>query len=347
MSVRAVVFGGVGEVEVGELPEPVLDDRDDALVRVSVAGICGSDLHIFEGRIPIEPGAPLGHEFVGEVVAVGEAVTRFQPGQRVVSAFYTACGHCSLCRRGWFAQCLEKRTFGYGEFFGGLGGGQAELVRVPGADRNLEAIPEGVSDEAALFVGDVLATAYFGAERAGIKPGDSVAVIGAGPVGLLATMCAPLFGAARVFTVDMVPARLRLARRLGAIPIDLRHEHPAEAIRAATSGLGADACIECVGAASALETALDCVRGGATVSSVGVPNQIEGTFPYMQAWLRDLSFNAGWCNVHAYMRPLLELLAASRLHPEIVVTHRMPLGDAVEAYRLFAERKAAKVLLRP
>jgi 2-desacetyl-2-hydroxyethyl bacteriochlorophyllide A dehydrogenase len=344
---RAVVFGGVGEVEVADVPEPQLQDREDVLVRVSVAGICGSDLHIYEGRTPVEPGALLGHEFAGEVVAAGEGVSRFKPGQRVVSSFYTACGHCGLCRRGWFSQCVEKRTFGHGEFFGGLGGGQAELIRVPGADRNLESIPEGVSDESALFVGDILATAYFGAERANIKPGDSVAVIGAGPVGLLAVICAPLFGAARVFAVDMVPARLRLAKRLGAIPIDLRREHPGEAIRAATSGLGADACIECVGAAPALETALDCVRGGASVSSVGVPNQIEGSFPYMQAWLRDLSFSAGWCNVHVYMRPLLELIAAGRLQPEAVVSHRLPLDDAVEAYELFAARKAAKVLLNP
>lgn len=332
---------------MAEVPAPKVEEPGDVLLAVSVAGICGSDLHIFEGRTPVNPGAILGHEFAGEVLEVGAGVTRFRPGERAVSAFYTACGHCSLCRRGWYSQCLEKKTFGHGEYFGGLGGGQAELIRVPDADRNLEHIPEGVSDESALFVGDILATAYFGAERAEIRPGDSVAVIGAGPVGLLTVMCVPLFGAARVFAVDTVAARLRLARRLGAIPIDFRREHPGEAIRAATGGLGADACIECVGAPSAIETALDCVRGGATVSSVGVPSELEGSFPYVQAWMRDLSFRAGWCNVHAYMRPLLDLLAGGRLRPELVVTHRMPLADAVEGYRLFAERKAAKVLLQP
>jgi threonine dehydrogenase-like Zn-dependent dehydrogenase len=344
---RAVTFQDLGDFRVTDVPLPSISSPTDALIRVTLSSICGSDLHIYHGRTPVEPGAVLGHEFVGVVEKTGPAVARVKPGDRVVSSFFTACGACQLCRKGWFAQCQHKGTFGHGEYFGGLGGGQAEYCVVPFADFTLEPIPKEVSDEQAVFVGDILATAYFGAERADISPGDTIAVIGAGPVGLLTVMTAQLFGPARVFAVDMVAQRLGLAEELGAIPIDASQTHPVEAIQRATQEVGVDASIECVGAIPAIETAIECVRGGGTISAVGVPAAVSAEFPYLQAWMRDLTFRSGWCNVQAYMRPLLDLIAASRLQPERVISHRMKLEQAEEAYRLFDTREATKVVLTP
>ena len=332
---------------IEDVPKPSLQAASDVLLKVTLGAICGSDLHIYHGHTPINPGAVIGHEFTGVIEEVGPEVRRFRAGDRVVASFFTACGHCYLCRRGWFAQCVDKGTFGHGEYFGNLGGGQAEWVVVPLADHTLEVIPEGMSDEQAIFVGDILSTAYFGAERAEIRPGDTVAVIGAGPVGLLAVMAAQLFGPARVYAVDMIDARLELAQELGAIPVNAAEVHPVEFLEKATHGHGVDRSIECVGLISAVDTAFECVRGGGTISMVGVPSKTEWQFPIMQAWMKDLTFRAGWCNVQAYMRPLLDLVAAGRLQPERIISHRMRLEEAPEAYRMFDAREATKIVLTP
>jgi threonine dehydrogenase-like Zn-dependent dehydrogenase len=215
------------------------------------------------------------------------------------------------------------------------------------ADHSMELIPEGMTDEQAIFVGDILATGFFGAERAEIKPGDVVAVVGAGPVGLMATMCAQLFGPARVFVIDMVDSRLEIAQELGGIPINAKQVHPVEAINGQTNGIGADSSIECVGLMSAVDTAIESVRGGGTISMVGVPNKVIGDFPYMKMWLKSLTFRAGWCNVQAYMRPMLDLIAAGRLKPDAIISHRMKLEQAEEAYRMFDAHEATKIVLTP
>ena len=344
---KALTFQGEGDVKVMDVPKPSVKDSSDALVRITLGAVCGSDLHILHGHSPVNQGAVLGHEFVGVVEEVGPEVRRFKPGDRVVSSFFTACGHCTLCRKGWFNQCVDKGTFGHGEYFGGLGGGQAEYVVVPLAHHSMEKIPEGMSDEQAIFVGDILATGYFAAERAEIKPGDTVAVIGAGPVGLMATMCAQLFGPARVYVIDMVDSRLEIAQELGGIPINAKEVHPVQAIQGYTDGLGADSSIEAVGLLSAVDTAIQCVRGGGTISMVGVPSAVQGDFPYLSVWMKSLTFRAGWCNVQAYMRPLLDLIAAGRLHPEKIISHRMKLAEAEEAYRIFDARQATKIVLTP
>src|SRR5690348_6510169 len=273
---KALTYQGEGDVKVVDVPKPGVKGSRDVLVRVTLGAVCGSDLHILHGHTPMNQGAVLGHEFVGVVEDVGREVLRFRPGDRVVSSFFTACGHCALCRKGWFNQCVEKGTFGHGEYFGGLGGGQAEFVVVPNADNTMEKIPDGMNDEQAIFVGDILATGFFGAERAEIKPGDVVAVIGAGPVGLMAVMCAQLFGPARVFVVDMVDSRLEFAQGMGAIPVNAKETHPVEAIKRDTGGFGVDRSIECVGALTAVETAMQVVKGGGTISMVGVPNHSIG-----------------------------------------------------------------------
>ena len=344
---KALTFIGEGDVKVVDVPKPSISGSGDTLVKVTLGAVCGSDLHIYHGHTPMNEGAVLGHEFVGVVEEAGSEVKRFKPGDRVVASFFTSCGHCVLCRKGWFNQCVDKATFGHGEYFGGLGGGQAEYVVVPNADHSMELIPEDMSDEQAIFVGDILSTGFFGAERAEIKPGDNVAVIGAGPVGLMATMCAQLFGPAKVFVVDMVDSRLDVAQELGGIPINSNQRHPVEAIESQTGGLGADSSIECVGLLPAVDTAIHCVRGGGTISMVGVPSAVQGDFPYLRMWLKSLTFRAGWCNVQAYMRPLLDLIAAGRLQPERIISHRMKLDQAEEAYRMFAAREATKIVLTP
>ncbi len=258
---KALTFRAEGEVKMADVPKPRIAASTDALIRITLGAVCGSDLHILHGHTPMNEGAVLGHEFVGLVEEVGPEVKRFKPGDRVVSSFFTSCGHCVMCRKGWFNQCVSKATFGHGEYFGGLGGGQAEYVVVPLADHSMEIIPEGMTDEQAIFVGDILSTGFFGAERAEIKPGDTVAVVGAGPVGLMATMCAQLFGPARTFVIDMVESRLEVAQELGGIPINAKEVHPVAAIEKATGGIGADSSIEAVGLLSAVDTAINCVRG--------------------------------------------------------------------------------------
>jgi threonine dehydrogenase-like Zn-dependent dehydrogenase len=344
---RAATYQGVGEVKVMDVPKPSIKGADEALVRVTLGAICGSDLHAYHGRIPMVAGELLGHEFVGVVEVVGSGVQRFKPGDRVVSSFFVACGHCTLCRKGAFNECANLATFGFGEVLGGLGGGQSEYVVVPMADSSMEPIPDGVSDEQAVFVGDILSTGLFAAERAEIKYGDSVAIIGAGPVGLMATMCAQLFGPAQVLVVDMVDSRLELAQELGGIPIDASRVNAIEAIVERTGGLGADSSIEAVGASATVDTAIRCVRGGGTISVVGVPAEFTADFPYYLFWEKALTFRSGRCNVQKYMRPLLDLLAAGRLHPEMIISHRMKLEDAEEAYRMFDAREATKIVLRP
>jgi threonine dehydrogenase-like Zn-dependent dehydrogenase len=344
---RATTYQGVGDVKVMDVPKPSVKDADEALLKVTLSAVCGSDLHAYHGRIPMSAGELLGHEFVGVVEEVGSGVKRFKRGDRVVASFYVACGHCPLCRKGAFNECANLATFGFGEVLGGLGGGQSEFVVVPLADFSMEPIPDEVSDEQAVFVGDILSTGLFAAERAEIKYGDSVAIIGAGPVGLMATMCAQLFGPAQVFVVDMVDSRLELAQALGGIPIDASRMNPIEAIVERTGGFGADSSIEAVGLSATVDTAIRCVRGGGTISVVGVPSEFTADFPYYMFWEKALTFRSGRCNVQKYMRPLLELIAAGRLHPEKIISHRMKLDQAEEAYRIFDARKATKIVLIP
>lgn len=344
---RAVTFQEPGEVRLADVPAPVLAEPHEALVKVALGAVCGSDLHIYHGHTPMDEGAVLGHEFVGVVEEVGTEVRSLRPGDRVVAAFYAACGHCRLCRRGWWSQCESRAIFGHGTFFGGLGGGQAERCLVPNADLNLARIPGGVTDEQAVFVGDILATGLFAAERAMIRTGDVVAVVGAGPVGLMGVLCAQLFGPALVLAIDTVDGRLELAQELGAVPLNPKAANPEMEVQRRTGGSGADAVLECVGQMAAMETAINVCRGGGTVSSVGVPSQVNAGFPYFDMWNRDLTFRSGIANVHAYMRPLLDLIEAGRLHPERVVSHRLGLDQAEEAYRMFDRREATKILLAP
>jgi threonine dehydrogenase-like Zn-dependent dehydrogenase len=240
---RAVTFQAPHEVRIDDRPEPEIEARTDAVVRIEASGICGSDLHIYHGRVQIEPGFTIGHEFVGTVLAAGEDVTRVQPGDRVLGCYHSACGTCFFCLRGAYHKCDHMRVFGHGALLGGLPGTQADQALVPMADMTLRRVPDNVSDDVALFAGDVMGTGYHAVEQAGVRPGDSVAVLGLGPVGLCAVQVAVAAGAAPVFAIDSVDARLQMARQFGAIPLHLTEQSPRDEIRNLTEKRGGAAAL--------------------------------------------------------------------------------------------------------
>jgi 2-desacetyl-2-hydroxyethyl bacteriochlorophyllide A dehydrogenase len=343
---RAVTFQAPGEVLVQDVPEPELFDPGDAIVRIEATGVCGSDLHIYHGRVKIEPGFTIGHEYVGTVLAVGDAVQSVQVGDRVLGCFQTACGRCFFCRRGWFHKCDSSRTFGHGATLGSLQGTQAEQALIPNAELVLRKVPAGMSDEAALFAGDVMGTGYHAVLHSGLRPGDVAAVLGLGPVGLCAVQVAKAAGAARVIAIDSVPERLAVAQSFGALPIHLTEQDPRAAAREATEGRGVDVCIDAVGHPSAFDLALRMVRKCGTVQAVGV--YAERAEVHMGLlWIKSLHVCAGHANVIAHVDRVLAMMSAGLLDPSPLVTHHMSLEQAPEAYALYDRHEALKIVLRP
>lgn len=345
---KAVVYEDVRRVTVGDVPEPRIEESGDAVVRVTASAICGTDLHFYHGKAPLSPGDSIGHEGVGIVEEVGPQVTRFRPGARVVMSFAVVCGDCWFCRAGQSALCEEFRCLGIGPFGGSLGGAQAELVRVPYADTNLLAIPEGIDDERALFVGDILTTGYYGAAVAGIRPGDAVAVIGAGPVGFFCAQAARAQGAGEVLALDMEPERLAIAERVGAVPIDVSRSNAQMAVAERTEGRGADVAIEAVGTVPAFESAVEVARRGGTVAVVGMFVVESVEIPLGVYWARALRLQfAGVCPVHAWWERAMTAVADGVIDPLPIISHRLPLEEAPKGYELFDRRQATKVVLTP
>jgi 2-desacetyl-2-hydroxyethyl bacteriochlorophyllide A dehydrogenase len=343
---RAVTFQGPGEVLVQEVPEPEIVDPTDAIVRIEASGICGSDLHIYHGRVQIEPGFTIGHEYVGTVIAVGEEVRDVGVGDRVLGCFQTACGHCFFCRRGWFHKCDSSRTFGHGAALGALQGTQAEQALVPNADLVLRAVPKGMSDDTALFAGDVMGTGYHAVEAGGLQPGDTAAVLGLGPVGLCAVLAAKAVGAAHVIAIDTVPERLAMAESFGAQAVHLTDGDPRAAARAVTDGRGVDLCVDAVGDPRALELAVRLTRKCGTVQAIGV--YAERCEVHMGLlWIKALNLHSGHANVIGHLDSVVEMMATGRLDPTPLVTHHMPLDEAPEAYALYDRREALKIVLEP
>lgn len=340
------MYEGPGSITVADgLPRPTLRSPREAVVRVSWSGICGTDLHPYRGEIPAFAGGTiLGHEFAGTVVEAG-AQTSFQPGDRVFASDIVACGRCRLCSRGWHYQCPSVSLFGYSTVVGeSLDGGQAEYVRVPFADVVLAAIPDGVSAEQALFVGDVLTTAYAAVEAAGIVPGDTVAVVGAGPLGVLAAMCASAVGAGEVLVAEPDAKRRKLAAEAG-----VRALEPAEfsdTVRSACGGYGAPAVIEAVGSDPALTTAIDAAGPHGTVVAVGAHHSTAFPLPTREAFGRELTLRFVVGDPIRLRDRVFALLRAGLIDPVRVVTHRLPLSDAAKGYELLDRREALKVLLR-
>jgi threonine dehydrogenase-like Zn-dependent dehydrogenase len=346
---RAILFDDVGTLRVGDYPKPEVLEPGDAVCKVSTAAICGSDLHLLHGRVPgLRQGSPIGHEFVGTVESVGDAVTRFEPGARVVGSFLIACGRCWFCERQEYSTCEDIGALGYGMFTGDLDGAQAEYVRVPVADLNLHAIRDDMTDEQAVFAGDILTTGLYICDRAGIKSGDTVAIIGAGPVGLFTLMNSRAFDPGRVFVVDMAVDRLALAERLGAIPVNTDEVNPVIEIQRATGDRGADVVIECVGQPSAFTTALNAVRAGGTVAVIGVYTELGYDFPLGEIWRRGITIVMGaTCPVQRYWDRALELVRDGTVDPTVLITHTLPLEEGLKGYELFESRAALKVVLKP
>jgi threonine dehydrogenase-like Zn-dependent dehydrogenase len=345
---RAAVYEAEGRVSVRDVAEPAILEPGDAIVRVVVAAICGSDLHFLHGKAPLEAGDVTGHEAVGVVERVGEGVSSFRPGDRVVTAFHVACGGCWFCKAGQTQLCERWRMLGAGLFGGELPGTHAELVRVPVADFNLLAVPDDVGDEDAVFVGDILTTAWYGASVSAIEEGETIAVVGAGPVGFLLAQAALGHGAGTVLALEREPDRLALVERAGAVPIDVRARNAKTAVDEATHGRGADVAIDAVGHPEAFATAIDVVRRGGRVIVVGMYTGERVDAPLGLWWARALDIRfAGICPVHSWWDRSMAELRAGRLDPSPLVSHRLPLREAPEGFALFDEHRATKVLLLP
>ncbi|MGA7617655.1 MAG: alcohol dehydrogenase family protein [Thermoanaerobaculia bacterium] len=345
---KAVTWQDVRDVRLDDVPEPELESPGDVIIRVTCAAICGSDLHVFHGEVPgMLPGTICGHEFTGVIESAGDQVYGFSKGDRVVGPFTISCGLCPPCRRGEYHLCRENIVLGWGMVFGGVAGTQAQYARIPHADINLRRIPDGMDDEKAIFCGDVLTTAYGAVRNADLRPGDTVAVVGCGPVGIMAVQSALAMGASRVWAIDLVEERAALAASAGAEPIVSSRTNPVSRINEATDGEGVDVVIEAVGGTKTLELAFDLVRPGGRIAAVGISAAESFQYPLMSALAKDVSFRIGVANVLRDIDATLKLVETGRIDPLLVVSHRIPLTDAVEGYRLFDEKKANKILIHP
>jgi 2-desacetyl-2-hydroxyethyl bacteriochlorophyllide A dehydrogenase len=343
---RAVTFQGLEQVRVEEKPEPELVARDDAIVQVDTSAVCGSDLHIYHGRVPVEQGFTIGHEFVGTVLAIGDDVDRVVVGDRVVGCFHTACATCTPCLRGDYHRCSNGQTFGHGSHLGNLQGAQVERLLVPRANLTLRQVPDSVSSDVALFAGDVMGTAFHAISYGGMRSGDTVAVLGLGPVGLCAVQAAVAGGAVQVFAIDSVEERLQMAASFGATPLHLTEQDAKKEVRAATGGAGVDLAVDAVGNPEPLALAISLCRDVGTVSGIGAySGRVE--IPLGLAWLKGLSLRLGVANVIAHVDHVLDLLEAGKLDPAPLVSHHMPLDQASEAYELYDAREALKIVMTP
>jgi 2-desacetyl-2-hydroxyethyl bacteriochlorophyllide A dehydrogenase len=343
---RAVTYQAPGEVRIEEKPEPEVSSPDEAVIRIEATGVCGSDLHIYHGRVAIEPGFTIGHEYVGTVLATGDDVSSVAEGDRVLGAFLSACGECFFCRRGDFQQCDSSRVFGHGATLGSLQGAQADQLLVPHADLTLRPVPDGLSDEVALFAGDVMGTGYHAVDALGLDSGSSTAVLGLGPVGLCAVQVAKAAGAEQVIAVDSVEERLRMAESFGATPLHLTEDDVRARVKEATDGRGVDGAVDAVGHPDALDMACRLTRKAGTVSAIGV--YAEPINLHMGiVWIKGLTLKTGQANVIAHIDPVLERLVSGELDPAPLVTHHMKLDDAPEAYQVYDRHEALKIVLIP
>jgi threonine dehydrogenase-like Zn-dependent dehydrogenase len=386
---KAVVFYGVGDIRLENVPEPKIKQPEDAIVRITSSAICGTDLHFIRGTMSgVKKGRILGHEAVGIVEEVGKAVRNFRKGDRVIIPSTIGCGSCNYCRAGYYAQCDRANPagplggtvfFGGPEDAGGLDGLQAEYARIPFAATNLVMLPEEISDDQAIMMSDILPTSYQAAEMAEIDPGDTVAIFGCGPVGMMAIACAQHLGAGRVFAIDQVASRLDMARKHGAEAVDFSKESPIDVLRELTSGSGPDRVIDAVGIdatccstkqdakkkfeaemkeiaphandakkkdwwiggapTQALEWAVDSVAKAGTLSIIGVYPPSLESFPVGKMMNKNLTVNAGNCNHRKYLPRLVELVRSGVIRPEQYFTQKVPVASAIDAYHHFDQHE--------
>ncbi|MEN8674059.1 alcohol dehydrogenase catalytic domain-containing protein [Nocardioides sp.] len=347
-TMKAAVLRKPFELVLDEVPVPQITEPTDVLLKVEMTAICGTDLHPYEGRIEIEDDVILGHEFLGTVVEAGSAVGQFSPGDRAVASCVVNCGHCYWCRRNDPGRCIGSRIFGMGIALGGLEGGQCEYVVVPNADLSMRKLPEGGkgTDEDLLFVGDIMTTGYEAVRRV-FTPGDTVAVVGAGPVGLCSAMSAVALGASQVVVVDKVAARLKEAEAIGAVPVNADETNPSDAVLDLTDWRGADVVIDAVGHESALLSAITLARSGGHLSIPGVYLEESMTLPFGELWLKGITVSGGVANIVNYMDEVTALIGVGKLDPSRMISHRMGLSEVTEAYRLFHDHEATKIVLDP
>jgi alcohol dehydrogenase len=331
---RALVYHGPGNKAWEEVADPALEADTDAIVRVDATTICGTDLHILKGDVPtVTDGRILGHEAVGTVEEVGAAVKSVKPGDKVLVSCITACGACRFCREGRYGQCLGGGGWILGHLINGT---QAERVRVPFADTSTYKAPDGVSDEQLLMLADILPTGYeVGVLNGQVSPGDVVAIVGAGPIGLAAIVGARLFSPAHVVAIDKADARLEAAKQFGAdVTVNNDREDPGEVVAGLTGGLGADVAVEAVGVPATFELAATLIRPGGRVANVGVHGE-PATLHLEDLWIRDVTITTGL--VDTYSTPtLLKLIAAHQLDAQRFITHHFSLGEMMDAYDVFA-----------
>ncbi|AFM01849.1 theronine dehydrogenase-like Zn-dependent dehydrogenase [Desulfitobacterium dehalogenans ATCC 51507] len=375
---KAIVYEGVRDVKVKNVGDPEIQKPDDIIVKVTSTAICGSDLHLIHGMVPNMPeGFVLGHETMGIVEEVGKDVYKVKKGERVIVPFPIACGHCWYCEHDLWSQCDNANPevesgayFGYSSTFGGYDGGQAEYLRVPYANVGPRVVPEELTDEQVLFLTDILPTSYWGVEIGGVKKGDTVVVLGCGPVGLLTIKWAIFQGAKRVIAVDHISYRLDHAyRHYGVETINFEdHDNTGEYIKEITHG-GADVVIDCVGmdgkastlekietllklqggSKSAIEIATQAVRKGGTVALVGVYGSKYNLFPLGDFFSRNITLKMGQCPAHSYVDSILGLIKTGRFDATDIITHRLSLDKGEHAYEIFDEKKdnCIKVVLKP
>jgi alcohol dehydrogenase len=330
---KALVYHGPGRHSWDEVDKPELREPDDAIVRIDAVTICGTDLHILKGDVPeVTAGRVLGHEAVGTVEQIGPGVRNIAVGDRVLVSCISPCGRCRYCRSGSYGQCLNGGGWVLGHLVDGT---QAEYVRAPFADNSLYVLPAGVSDESALLLADILPTAYeVGVLNGHVQPGDTVVIVGAGPIGLAAVATARLFSPARIVVIDAAQSRLDAAKQLGADVTVLASEQPERVVRELTGGLGADVAIEAVGVAQTFELCADLVRAGGHVANIGVHGK-PATLHLETLWIKNVTITTGL--VDTYSTPtLLTMLASGQLDTSRFVTHRFGIGEMLEAYDVFA-----------
>ncbi|MBV8483867.1 MAG: glutathione-dependent formaldehyde dehydrogenase [Verrucomicrobia bacterium] len=384
---KAVVFHKPGDIRVDKVADPEIEHAQDILLRVTKTAICGSDLHILDGQIPQTKPLVMGHEFMGIVEDTGSEVTALKKGDRVVVPFPIACGRCFFCQHALPGHCEHSNPekygpeggimdqkggglFGYTDLYGGYSGGQAEYVRVPFANFGPRRIPDDLADEEVLFLTDILPTGYTAIDWAGIKGGETVAVFGCGPVGLMAQKVARLKGAEKVIGVDLQTYRLATARRVaGSETVNIREQNPIEAIREMTDGRGADVCVDAVGVEAdrttleklanalhlqkgsidALTMAISAVRRGGAVSVVGVYGMPYDKFPLGQIFDKGISLYFGQAPVQKYIDELIQLVSNRKIRLDDIISHRMSIDEAPYAYQIFKKKEdnCVKVVLQP
>lgn len=388
---KALTWHGKGDIRCESVPDPQIQDGRDAIIKVTACAICGSDLHIYGGLIPtMEHGDIIGHEAMGEVVEVGRDNSKLKVGDRVVVPFTISCGECFFCKRGFYSGCERSNPnkgmaekmwgyspaglFGYSHMLGGFAGGQAEYLRVPFADAGPIKVPDGLTDDQALFLSDIFPTGYMAADFCNIQPGDTIAIWGCGPVGQMAIRSCFLLGAERVIAIDTVPERLDMARASGAMTLDFMDEDIYERIRDLTNGRGADACIDAVGTEAepmsstyamidrikqatfmgthrphVLRQAIQCCRNFGTVSIVGVYGGFLDKVPMGSAINRGLTFRMAQTPVQHYLPILMDRIVRGEIDPSFVITHVAGLEDGPALYDTFREKKdgCIKVVLKP